>query len=166
MKIKSKKTIGIGIAIIMVMGLIGAVIEKTDQSSPTTENAEIVETSQAPVQTKYRELSRKENKTVENIAVLINPNESAQMISSDIKSTCKKPCNIDVYDDQKAYDLYSQYDSMMGDISTNPEDLTKWKQENYVYVADHLVGSIDFETGSFTEYPFRDWYYKELKGEK
>lgn len=151
----------------MVMGLVGAVIESTEKSSTTqsTQPATTADTS-AP-KYNYQVLSRQDNKTVENIAVLISSGDmNAEAIAMEVKKTCKKPCNIDVYDDQKAYDLNAQYDKMMGESTTQPEDLTAWKQANYAYVGDHLIGSVDFETGSFNDYPFRDWYYKELKGEK
>ena len=54
---------------------------------------------------------------------------------------------------------------MMGTLDTTPQELQTWKTKNYVFVADHLVGSITFDEG-FSEYPLRDWYYKELKGNK
>lgn len=167
---KNKKVWVIAIAVIMVMGLIGAVIEKT--SPATTPSVAKQEQSQAQPTTtaqkyQYKVLSRVENKTVENVDVLVQPGEvSAEAIAMEVKASCKKPCNINVYDDQKAYDLESQYNKMMGDTSTQPNDLQTWKKTNYVYVADHLVGAVEFETGTFDQYPYKDWYYKELKGEK
>ncbi len=167
---KSKKLWIIGIAVILVMGLIGAVIEKTSPSTPTATTQQAQTQAQPTTSTQkysYKVLSRVENKTVENIDVLVQPGDAnAEAIAMEVKATCKKPCNIDVYDDQKAYDLESQYNKMMGDTSTQPNDLQTWKKTNYVYVADHLVGAVEFETGAFDQYPYRDWYYKELKGEK
>ena len=163
--LKSKK-FWVVAGVILLLGMIGTA---TSTSNKTAQSGQQPSATEAPVASKYsyQVLSRQENKTVENIAVLISSSDTnAEAIAMDVKKTCKKPCNIDVYDDQKAYDLNAHYDKLMGESTTQPEDLTAWKQANYVYVGDHLVGSVDFETGSFNDYPFRDWYYKELKGEK
>jgi hypothetical protein len=34
-----------------------------------------------------------------------------------------------------------------------------------VFVAEHLVGYL-LNTGEYLEYPYKDWYYKELKAGK
>lgn len=137
-------------------------------STPTTQETAATTVTQAtptPEQKQYEVLSRKDNGNVENISILVSVASSGEVSAKDVKKTCKKQCNIDVYDDKKAYDLNAQYDQMMGLSTTQSSDLTAWKEKNYVFVGDHYVGSIMFEDDSYNDYPFRDWYYKELKGE-
>ena len=113
----------------------------------------------------YEILSRRENNAVENIDVLIQKDEGAQAVAAKVKETCKKSCNINVYDEKQAFELQQQYDAMMTDLKTQPADLQEWKKKNYIYVADHYVGSVEFSTGIFDDYPFKEGYYRELKGE-
>lgn len=116
-------------------------------------------------QTRHEILSRRENMAVENIDVLIPKGEDAQAIATEVKKTCKKSCNINIYDEKRAFELQHQYDTMMSDPNTQPVDLQEWKKKNYIYVAEHYVGSVEFSTGIFDDYPFKDWYYQELKGQ-
>lgn len=117
-----------------------------------------------PRQYKYEILDKNENKTVDNYKVLINPGDDGKAIAMEVKKGCNKPCNIDIYDDKHALELQREYDAMMGTLDTQPQELQAWKLKNYLFVADHLVGYVDFESGSYQEYPYRDWYYDELKG--
>lgn len=108
----------------------------------------------------YEVLSQEEASNVENYNLLVKSSSEAKSSAEEIKKSCKKSCNIAVYDDKKAYDLEVEYKKL-----TDQKEIDTWKKTNYVFVADHLVGNIDFETGTYKEYPYRDWYYKELKGE-
>jgi len=113
----------------------------------------------------YEILDRNENKTVENYMVLIKPGDDGKAIALEVQKECKKSCNIDIFDDKEALGLQKQYDDMMKTLNTTPEELQAWKEKNYVFVADHLVGLINFETPEeYNEYPFKDWHYEELKG--
>lgn len=108
----------------------------------------------------YEILSQEELSNVENYNLLVKNSSEAKSSAEVVKKSCKKACNIAVYDDKKAYDLEMEYKKL-----TDQKEIDAWKKTNYIFVADHLVGSIDFETGTYKEYPYRDWYYKELKGE-
>jgi hypothetical protein len=99
------------------------------------------------------------NGRVENYEILIQSGAYGKAAALDVKKQCKKPCNIFVYDSAKAQQLQREYDEISDGASA-----TIWMQENYVYVADHLVGNIDFETGEYTAYPYRDSQYRELGG--
>ena len=115
----------------------------------------------------YEILSRVEGKTDENISILIKVGETnPKGIAEEVQKSCKKQCNISLYDDKKAYELNDQYDKMMGTSGTQPSDLQDWKKKNYVFVAEHLVGQVGYSFGPYDDYPFKDWYYKELKGIK
>lgn len=145
----------VGIFISLV--LIAAGNTKTDSVKPPEINKEKAS------QFNYEILNRTENKLVENINVYINPGETkGEVIAKEIKTTCKKPCNIYLYDDKKAYELQSQYDEMMN-FETEPTDLENWKNDNYIFVADHYVGWMEFEGDMYSEYPFKDVLYDEIK---
>lgn len=170
-----KKALIIGGALLLFV-FIGATAshKQTQQKSsptptvtPTTQETaaptNTVQATPTTAQKQYEILSRKDNGNVENISILVSASANGEASAQDAKKTCKKKCNIDVYDDKKAYDLNAQYDQMMGLSTTQPSDLTAWKEKNYVFVGDHLVGTIDFETEEYNDYPFQDWYYKVLK---
>lgn len=103
----------------------------------------------------------------ENYMILIPPEKSsvdyAKNVALDVKSKCNKPCNVDVYDDQKALKLQMTYDKMSSSFNTTQAQFDEWNRNNYVYVADHYVGMIGFDTEEFSEYPFKDSKYYELK---
>lgn len=114
------------------------------------------------------EVVKKENgQTVENVDVLIKPGEpEPQKIAEKVKKECKKPCNISLYNDRKAFELQDQYDQMMSALDTKPSDLDNWNSKNYIYVANHLVGYMEFSQGLYNEYPLKDSYYEEMKSEE
>jgi hypothetical protein len=115
---------------------------------------------------KYEELSRIENNNDENISILIATDESKpEELIKEVQATCKKQCNITLFNDKKAYELETEYNKMTGSLDTNPDELKKWKEQNYVFLADHIVGQAGYSFGPYSSYPLRDWYYKELKGE-
>lgn len=132
-------------------------------NTPTSSSQESKEETN---KTAYKVAFYEENKTVENYWVLANPNDKSKEVLEALarnikKENCKKPCNVSIYDDQKAIDLDLQYNKIR-----DMEEADAWKEKNYIYVADHLLGYLAFEgEGYFKEYPFRDWYYKQLKGE-
>ncbi len=138
---------------------------------PTSYNAEVsitdtpVPTGALATNTSYKILEQSDNGSVENYKVLVNSGDEGKAIALEVKNTCSKSCNIDVYDDKRALELQKEYDSMMGSLDTQPADLQAWKTNNYVFVADHFLGYMSFDTDEFMEYPYKDWYYRELKGQ-
>lgn len=177
-----KKVLIIAGAVFVLLLIIGAASGNKSQDTDTEKNGAARSTTEpttkvteptiqptamvaSPAQKEYEVLSRKDAGDAENISLLVKAGTSGEAAAIAVKATCKKPCNIDVYDDKKAYDLNALYDEMMGKSTTQQSDLTNWKKTNYVYVGDHYIGGINFELGTYDEYPFRDWYYKELKGE-
>jgi hypothetical protein len=113
----------------------------------------------------YEIIFKNENKTVENYMILIKPENrnDGEAIAMEIKKSCKKTCNISIYDDKRALELQKEYDEMISTLKTPQEDLEKWKQKNYIYVADHFVGYMSFESEEYQRYPYKDFYYEELK---
>lgn len=83
------------------------------------------------------------------------------------KQECKNPCNVYLFDEKQAIITYLEYDKLMKNIGTTPEQRDAWNKENYIYVADHYVGTMNYSDDSFfTSYPNRDAYYKTLKEHK
>ncbi len=163
-----KKYVLIGIVFILVLISIATTTvhnSSTQQEGKPLQNQEIAANPTEAL--KYKILDKNENKVVENIFVLVEPGETnGEKIALEIKKTCKNKCNIDLFDDQKAFDLQKQYTEMLGKPETKPSDATEWKNTNYVFVAEHLIGSIDFETGTYKAFPMKDWHYEELKQQK
>src|SRR3989344_5442136 len=95
--------IGGGFLFIVVLGLIGKG-SSTDQTSTQTqpEKQEVVAEATTKPAFEYEILARVEGKTDENISVLIKPGESnPKGLAEEIQKTCKKQCNISLYDDRK-----------------------------------------------------------------
>jgi len=115
----------------------------------------------------YKILNKAQNKLFDMISVLVNTDEAnGEAIAIEVKKSCSKKCTVDIYDDQKAFDLQNEYTALLGQSGTQSSDLTNWKKKNTVYLADHFIGSIDSDSESYQPFPFKDWYYKELKGQK
>jgi hypothetical protein len=132
----------------------------TQNQNPTVEKSETATPTSAKTYN-YKIIETEELKTVDNYFVLVDSGETAvEKIASEVNNSCKKSCNIDIFDDSRAFELDKEYKNL-----TEPVALEKWKKDNYVFVADHLVGEILF-SGNYTSYPMKDWYYKQLKGEK
>lgn len=156
--------IGGAFLLIVVLGLIG--ISKSDSPTQAEKQEVVVQVTPKPP-FEYDILSRVEGKTDENISVLIKSGEpNPKGLAEEVQKTCKKQCNVSLYDDRKAFELNDQYDKMMGTTGTTPDDLQAWKKKNYIFVAEHLVGQMGYSFGPYDDYPFKDWYYKELKGIK
>lgn len=115
----------------------------------------------------YSVASHEDVGNVENYWLLIETQDKSKVnlerFAKDFKKDkCKKDCNVSLYDDKKAVDLDIEYYQKLTTIEAQNE----WKKKNYVYVADHLLGYLMFgKDPYYSEYPYRDWYYKELKGQ-
>lgn len=160
----SAKEKAVGLAGLLVVGLIlfNVISNGTNKVSKDTQIAP--ETPQAQEKTvNYEIVEKKDKGNIESYKVLIKSGNDGKAIAMEVKKECGKPCNIDIYDDKQALELQKEYDEMMGTLDTKPQDLQAWKQKNYVFVADHLVGYVSFDTGEYQEFPYKDWYYKELK---
>jgi hypothetical protein len=103
----------------------------------------------------------------ESYLVLVSSQDAATLnqIALNIKKEeCRNPCNVYLFDDRQAISTYLEYDKMMKNKNTTSEERYKWNKENYIYVADHYVGTMNYSEDSFfTSYPNRDSYYKALK---
>lgn len=164
----------IGILIIIVLFFIGGSnsgskttnvsVTPTEQPQPTSE--QIQEQPQEKTLTEaaqnlnYKIEDHEVNARVESFSVVMSLGQDGEAVALDVQKQCVKDCNIFVYDDYDAFIFQEEYDSI-----SEPAELEEWKKQHYVYVADHLVGSITFDTKTYDDYPFRDWYYKELKGQ-
>jgi hypothetical protein len=149
--------VSIGVIVVII---VFAILKSASDNKTTTQSAQpSAKRDATKAKLDYVLVHQDENNRVENYEIVIMPGTGGEAAALDVKRECEKPCNIFVYDTVEAQKLDREYH----DIS-NGESAAKWKQDNYVYVADHLVGSIDFETGKWSAFPYRDWQYKELGG--
>ena len=126
---------------------------------PTTQPEQKQEMAKASPTPKleYDIIDRVENKLDENISVLIKPGETnPKAIAEEVQKSCKKKCNISLYDDKKAFDLDAEYTNKMLSYNVTVAEREAWKKKNTT-VGDSF--------GPYSEYPLKDSYYKELKGE-
>lgn len=151
--------------------LIGIATSSKNGSAPQPtsqpeQKQEVAQASPTP-KLEYEILARVEDKTDENISVLIKAGETnPKGIAEEVQKSCKKKCNITLFDDKKAYELDSEYTNKIMSYDVTVDEREAWKKKNTVFLADHLVATAGYSFGDYSEYPMKDWYYKELKGEK
>lgn len=151
--------------------LIGIATSSKNSSTPQPisqpeQKQEVAQASPTP-KLEYEILARVEDKTDENISVLIKAGETnPKGIAEEVQKSCKKKCNVTLFDDKKAYELDSEYTNKMMSYDVTVAQREAWKKKNTVFLADHLVATVGYSFGDYSEYPMKDWYYKELKGEK
>jgi len=135
-------------------------------TSQPEQKQEVAHASPTP-KLEYEILARVEDKTDENISVLIKAGETnPKGIAEEVQKSCKKKCNVTLFDDKKAYELDSEYTNKMMSYDVTVAQREAWKKKNTEFLADHLVATVGYSFGDYSEYPMKDWYYKELKGEK
>lgn len=158
--------IGGGFLVLVILGSIG---NNSSSSQPTTQpeqKQEVAQVSPTP-KLEYETLARVEDKVDENISVLIKAGETnPKGIAEEVQKSCKKKCNITLFDDKKAFELDAEYTNKMMSYDITVAQREAWKKKNTVFLADHLVATVGYSFGDYSEYPMKDWYYKELKGEK
>lgn len=158
--------IGGGIFLLLiVLGSIGKNSSKSESSTQPEQKQEVVQASPTP-KLEYEIISRVEDKADENISVLIKVGETnPKGIAEEVQKSCKKKCNVTLYDDKKAFDLDAEYTKMLS-YEYTVQQREDWKKKNTVFLADHMVATVGYSFGPYKEYPLKDSYYKELKGEK
>lgn len=152
--------------IFLLMGFTGS--DQPEQARPAVIQQPIQQkttedTQQTQSQLRYKQLGYENNGAVDNYFILVptdvTDEQELERIARAIKDEkCSKDCNVALYDERKAFELDREYSKM-----TNLATQNEWKQQNYVYVADHHLGLLDFSTGEFLSYPYKDWQYEELK---
>lgn len=150
----------------IITGLLIAIIligQAGNKNGSSQQESKAVQSPQPSVEAKpqYEKVNYENNPTVENFWYLYSgadkTKETIEKIAKEIKEKeCKKPCNISIYDDKKAVDLDLEYQK-----TRDMAEATNWKEKNYVFVADHLLGFQEFGTDTFAYYPYKDWFYKE-----
>lgn len=140
--------------------------QEQSQVTATPKPTETPKPKEAPKQEEVQKLGYEESKTVENFFYLFLGNEKSkenlERIAKDIKTKeCKKPCNISLFDDKRAYELDRERSNL-----TTKEAIDAWNNKDYIYVAEHLLGQLTFDTDTFLYYPLKDWFYEELKSKR
>lgn len=157
--------IGGGLLLVVVLGLIG-MSNSNSQTQPEKQEV-VAEATPSKPAFEYETLARVEGKTDETISVLIKPGEqNPKGIAEEVQKSCKKKCNITLFDDKKAYELDSEYTNKMMTYEVTVAEREAWKKKNTVFLADHLVATVGYSFGDYSEYPLKDSYYRELKGLK
>lgn len=103
---------------------------------------------------------------LENLDVLISPADapSSETIAKDVlKNHCTVKCNISIWDNKRAMELERSNEKDLTVSNWTNEQFEAWEKQNYVFIADHLVGNVDFTDQSYYSYPYKDWRYNELK---
>ncbi|MBI5356671.1 hypothetical protein HZB78_03585 [Candidatus Collierbacteria bacterium] len=123
----------------------------------------VIPTTAFPI---YEKLSHEKSETTENFSFLVKVEDKSaknlKRLALEIKSKeCKMSCNISLFDDRRAAELDGEYKRL-----NTIEEQNGWKERNYIYVADHLAGFLEFSSETFSYYPYRDWYYEELKAKQ
>ena len=159
--------LGGGFLLLIVLGLIGkgSSTEQATGQSDSGKQETVTETVSQPA-FEYEILARIEDNADENISVLIKPGEAnPQGIAEEVQKSCKKKCNVTLFDDKKAFELDAEYTNKMMSYDVTVAEREAWKKKNTVFLADHLVATVGYSFGPYSEYPLKDSYYKELKGE-
>lgn len=165
------KNLAVGIIVIIVflfiLGKIIGIASNTSQSATQKKETITQPTEMPQSQFEYELLAVVEGKTDQNVSVLIKVGEpNPKGIAEEIQQRCTKQCNISLYDDKKAFELDAEYTNKMMSYDVTVAQREAWKKKNTVFLADHLVATVGYSFGDYSEYPMKDWYYKELKGEK
>lgn len=162
------KKVKIGITSIfgflLILGAIGGKSQPNTGSSLINQTQSInYKPTDSQMQANYEILEENRAESVINYSVLVKPDTNMQLMRDELIEKCKKPnrCNIWFYDDKKAFELDQEYTKMLS-YDYTVEEREEWKKTNYVYIADHLIGSIDLD-GNYQKYPYKDSYYKELQ---
>jgi hypothetical protein len=153
-----EKSLGMGgllfIGIILFNFLIGSKPNK-EPGAGVSKTSSVVTPSPTNKPSLLERLGYEDKGVVENYHYLYlgedKLEESLTKVAIDIKkNNCKKQCNISLFDNKKAYE-------------TDRNKVGKLASKDYVFVADHLIGYLEFSTDAFLYYPYKDWYYDELK---
>lgn len=142
-------------------------MSNSDNKTQSEKQEVVVEATPSKPVFEYEILSRIESKTDETISVLIKPGEqNPKAIAEEVQKSCKRQCNITLFDDKKAFELDTEYTNKMMSYDITVAEREDWKKKNTVFLADHLVATVGYSFGDYSEYPLKDFYYKELKGLK
>lgn len=138
---------------------------RSNEKRNSVEVSSLTPTPTAIIKKKYEKIEYKSSKLVDNLYYLYTGGDTSKVevetVVKEIKTNdCKKSCNISLYDNKEA--LYLDLESMeISDIDKENE----WRKKNYIFVADHLIGYLEFSTDSYISYyPYRDSLYNEIKG--
>lgn len=131
--------------------------------------------------------ARESENNFENLSVLVKINsykkEDVEKIAFKIKNDyadfAPDNCNLDLWDDKKAFETYleqqkyytSSFDELMKEFQRTRKPIgekhqqlkEKWDRKNYPFIADHNIGSIMLGN-VFSYYQLQDDYYKKMGG--
>jgi len=173
------------IGIFILLGILGTISLNTAKNkvqqnqlkqASVNDPMEVVNTNELKNETdtssektyQYQVKSDEDNGIVRNVYTVTNEKPSGddqikeltQYIQNDL--SCNQDCNLSIYDTVEAYQFDMEYNELIDDMASLDE-LAQWKDDHYVYVADHLIAFKEFEDDYISTYPYRDWQYNDLK---
>lgn len=130
-------------------------------------------------ETTVKLLGTDHNNAVENFDFLVDSDDLSEEnlleVAQNIKSeNCSKDCNIWFYDDESAYNLQKEFEDLEvewreeminGQLTAEglQANIDSWNKEHYIFVADHYLGFLSFDSGFFWLYPYKDTTYTDLQ---
>jgi hypothetical protein len=136
-----------------------------------------IEGAEQKLEYKAELVGTKQYDTIQNFYFLISTIDTSKSGLTEIarvlkEQNCKIKCNIDMYDDKRAYLLSMEKDSI--DICWNmqlsqneitlkqyKEKFDEWNAKNYCYLANHHLGRFTYDN-YFWPYILKEAKYKEL----
>lgn len=178
---KSKKALqGCGACslILLFFAVIGAIIDGGNTPTETPQTV-ATESSNGEIESTVTLLGTDHNNAVENFNFLVvtadNSEENLLKIAQNVKSeNCSKDCNLWFYDDESAYNLQKEFEDLEvewregminGQLTAEglQANIDSWNKEHYIFVADHYLGFLSFDSDFFWLYPYKDTTYTDLQ---
>ena len=91
------------------------------------------------------EVMKHDASNIETYAILIPSGGNGKAVAEKVEEICKWSCSVDIFDNRRAFSLHERYKTM-----------GPWADDDYLFVAEHYVGRIYFESGTYVKYPFKD----------
>jgi hypothetical protein len=104
----------------------------------------------------YTILRHENSGNVEKYAILIRSSEDGEAAAQILQRSCKKTCDIDVYDDRNALSHQMRFDAMTKNSSSDTPEASMWISKNFSFLAQHYVGWFDGKTGEYFAYPVKN----------
>lgn len=164
--------------ILLFLAVAGAIIDGGNTPAETPQTV-ATESESGTVESTVTLLGTDHNNAVENFDFLVATDDLSEenllQIAQNVKSeNCSKDCNLWFYDDESAYKLQKEFEGLEvewreeminGQLTAEglQTNIDNWNKENYIFVADHYLGFLSFDSDFFWLYPYKDTTYTDLQ---
>lgn len=173
----SKHKVILSITIFILLFSVDVALNPVQEKQPAnkkpipTKNTEIVEHNKEKTPNKpsleFKQLGYNQNNAVENHYLLVNPEDKSEnsllsLANKIKKEVCNKPCNIMLYDEEKAYNLDMErekiaYTNLYPDFKERQVKLDEFDKQHKTYLSEHFLGYLEFEGDDLFFYkPYKD----------